>query len=144
VHLRDIRARKAAERARIESEQRFRTVFDHAMEAIALLAPDGRVLELNGATRALLGGAPAAGQLFWLLPWWPRLHDEKELSNRQAEMREIIERCAAGEPIRTRAELVDASGTSHVIDFSLRPVRADSGVVAIVAEGRDITALSAS
>ncbi len=34
------------------ADERFRTVFDHAMEAIALLDPDGRVLELNAATRA--------------------------------------------------------------------------------------------
>jgi PAS domain S-box-containing protein len=145
VHLRDIRERKAAERARIESEQRFRTVFDHAMEAIALLAPDGRVLELNRATSALLGGgADAVGNPFWMLPWWPRLHDERERENRQRAMRETVERCAAGEQIRMRAELVDAGGATHVIDFSLRPVRAGDDVVAIVAEGRDITALPAS
>ena len=59
-------------------------------------------------------------------------------------MRETVERCAAGEQIRMRAELVDAAGSTHVIDFSLRPVRAGDHVVAIVAEGRDITALPAS
>ena len=141
VHLRDIRARKLAERARMESEQRFRTVFDHAMEAIALLDVDGRVLELNDATRVLLGGAEAVGQTFWTLPWWPQVRDDEERRNRQHAMRDTVERCAAGEQIRTRAEMVDAAGVTHEIDFSLRPVRAAGHVVAIVAEGRDITAL---
>ena len=142
VQLRDIRARKAAERARIESEQRFRTVFDHAMEAIALLDPSGTVLELNAATRALLGnGAGAVGAKFWVLPWWPWLADENERKSRQHAMQEMLGRCRAGEQIRTRAELVDAAGVAHVIDFSLRPVGTGRDVVAIVAEGRDITAL---
>jgi PAS domain S-box-containing protein len=142
VQLRDIRARKAAERARIESEQRFRTVFDHAMEAIALLDPSGTVLELNAATRALLGnGSGALGAKFWVLPWWPWLADENERKSRQQAMQELLGRCRAGEQIRTRAELVDAAGVAHVIDFSLRPVGDGRDVVAIVAEGRDITAL---
>ena len=142
VQLRDIRARKVAERARFESEQRFRTVFDHAMEAIALLDPAGTVLELNAATRALLGnGVGAVGVAFWMLPWWPWLADENERKNRQHAMQELLGRCRAGEQIRTRAELVDAAGVAHVIDFSLRPVGEDRDVVAIIAEGRDITAL---
>jgi PAS domain S-box-containing protein len=145
VHLRDIRARKTAERARLESEQRFRTVFDHAMEAIALLDPEGRVLELNDATRALLGaGVAAVGTSFWMLPWWPSLTDARERQNRQRAMQETVERCAAGQQIRMRGELVDAARVTHVIDFSLRPVRTGDRVVAIVAEGRDITALPAS
>jgi PAS domain S-box-containing protein len=139
AHLRDIRARKAAERARIESEQRFRTVFDHAMEAIALLDATGTVLELNGATRALLGGrVDAVGRKFWALPWWPRQGDSAE---RSRAMQEVVGRCAKGEEIRTRAELVDANDVHHTIDFSMRPVRAGAETVAIVAEGRDITAL---
>jgi hypothetical protein len=56
-------------------------------------------------------------------------------------MQEMLGRCRAGEQIRTRAELVDAAGVVHVIDFSLRPVGESSDVVAIIAEGRDITAL---
>jgi PAS domain S-box-containing protein len=139
AHLRDIRARKAAERARLESEQRFRTVFDHAMEAIALLDARGTVLELNGATRALLGdGTDAIGRKFWALPWWPRAPDSAE---RSRAMEDVVGRCAAGEEIRTRAELVDSAGAAHAIDFSLRPVRAGEEVVAIVAEGRDITTI---
>jgi len=142
AHLRDIRARKAAERALADSEQRFRTVFDHAMEAIALLDPEGRVLELNAATRQLLGGdVGAAGKLFWELPWWPRAASETDREAARRNTQETLQRAAAGEEIRLRADLIDAAGASHVIDFSLRPVRSSGRTVAIVAEGRDITPL---
>ncbi len=145
AQLRDIRPRRAAEGARIESEQRFRTVFDHAMEAIALLDAEGRVLELNDATRALIGDVDqTVGREFWTLPWWPHLTDGDERERRQRAMQETVSRCAAGEPIRMRAQLVDAHGGVHEIDFSMRPVRTNDQVVAIVAEGRDLTALPAS
>lgn len=146
VQLRDIRPRKAAEQARAATEQRFRTVFDHAMEAIALIDPAGSVLELNSAARALLGSAiGVVGRKFWLLPWWPRLADAVERERREAAMQDAVLRCARGEQIRTRAELLDLRGEAHVIDFSLRPVWGAKGteraVVSIVAEGRDITSL---
>jgi PAS domain S-box-containing protein len=144
VQLRDIRARKASERARVATEQRFRTVFEHAMEAIALIDPSGSVLELNSAAMALLGGgADAIGRKFWLLPWWPRLADAAERERRERAMRDAVARCALGEEIRTRAALVDLHGDERAIDFSLRPVWGGAGagraVTSIVAEGRDIT-----
>jgi PAS domain S-box-containing protein len=142
AHLRDIRGRKAAEQALIASEQRFRTVFDHAMEAIALLDPEGRVLELNAATQALLGGDVAAtGRLFWDLPWWPRALAESERNEARRGVEETVQRAAGGEEIRLRTELIDAEGEARIIDFSLRPVRTDTHVLAIVAEGRDITGI---
>jgi PAS domain S-box-containing protein len=141
AHLRDIRARKAAERELIESRERFRTVFDHAMEAIALLDPEGRVLELNGSTRALLGAnVRAEGQLFWDLPWWPR-RSERERLQARADAQRRVQLAAGGEQIRLRAKLIAATGETCTIDFSLRPVRTDGRTLAIVAEGRDITAL---
>jgi PAS domain S-box-containing protein len=142
AQLRDIRARKAAERKLRESEQRFRTVFDRAMEAIALLDSDGIVLELNEATATLLGnGVAAVGEAFWMLPWWPQASGASERSEAQRNLRETVARCRAGEEIRTRAELHDAAGGVHVLDFSLRPIVSDGRTVAMIAEGRDITRL---
>ena len=141
AHLRDIRSRKAAERALVESEQRFRAIFEHALEAIAMLDPDGKVVALNDATTKLLpAGVDPVGELFWELPWWPT-QDDAVRTEAQAAMRESVQRCVAGEEHRTRAELTDAQGQVHDIDFSLRPVRADGETLAIVAEGRDLTQL---
>jgi hypothetical protein len=52
-----------------------------------------------------------------------------------------VQRCRAGEEIRTRAELRDAIGREHVLDFSLRPIVSDGKTIAMIAEGRDISGL---
>ena len=62
--------RNAARQALLESERRIRAVFDHAGEAIALLTPDGRVLEINRAAAALtVDGRPVVGAPLWEVPW---------------------------------------------------------------------------
>ena len=142
AQLRDIRARKVAERSLRESEQRFRTVFDHALEAIVLLDADGSVLEINDATGVLLGdNVTAVGRPFWSLPWWPLASSAEQRSEAQRNLQATVNRCRAGEEIRTRAELVDAAGVTHVLDFSLRPIVSDGKTVAMIAEGRDISGL---
>jgi PAS domain S-box-containing protein len=142
AQLRDIRARKAAERELRDSEQRFRTVFDHALEAIALLDADGVVLEMNDATTKLLGDtAGERGRRLWELPWWPSAVDEQASSAASRDLEATVRRARDGEEVRMRSELRDAAGQLHVLDFSLRPVVRDGRTTAIVAEGRDITAL---
>ncbi len=142
AQLRDIRARIAAERSLRESEQRFRTVFDRAMEAIALLDPDGVVLEINDATQQLLGvDVKPVGQRFWELPWWAQTTEPAEIDEGRQTLEQNIQRCRAGEEHRNRVDMQDAEGRARVLDFSLRPVVTDGKTTAIIAEGRDITAL---
>ncbi len=142
AQLRDIRGRIAAERGLRESEQRFRTVFDHALESIALLDADGVVLEINDATRMLLGAdVKPVGRRFWDLPWWPRTSDPVQTDEAKRNLERNIQRCRAGEEHRNRVELQDVDGRARVLDFSLRPVVTDGKTTAIIAEGRDITAL---
>ncbi|HXQ11983.1 MAG TPA: PAS domain S-box protein [Caulobacteraceae bacterium] len=70
AHLRDITARKAAQASLEESERRFRALFDHAVGPMALLDPDGGVLEINSAARALtIGDQHYFGRPLWTLPW---------------------------------------------------------------------------
>ena len=56
---RDITARKAAEAALRESEECFRGAFDHAATGIALVANDGRFLQVNQSLSAMLGYSEA-------------------------------------------------------------------------------------
>ncbi len=141
AHLRDIRERKKAERALKESEQRLRAIFDYAVEAVALLSPTGEVIEFNSAAKELIGIEQTPnGVAFWALPWWPSL-SEKERKQEQEDMENSVLACAAGEEVRSRVEFIDAGGVAHSIDFSMRPVTLEDETIAVIAEGRDLSAV---
>ena len=135
AHLRDISARKAAQRELEESERRFRAMFDHAEAAIALLAPDGTVLEINEAGRALTVGAqPLVGRPLWALPWLGAANTPAAEAARE-RLREAVAAAAAGETVRYDAELRDGEA-AHRIDLTLKPIRDDAGkVIYILPEG---------
>lgn len=60
----------------------------------------------------------------------------------QKKLKAAIARAAAGEFIRREVTLPDADGVMTDFDFSLKPVRDESGeIVLLIAEGRDITNL---
>lgn len=145
AQIRDIAGRKQREQALAESEARFRALFEHAMEAMALLAPDGQVLEINAAARAMLP-AYTPGRSVWQLDWWHDTADpnraaadvtaEAAIDEARRNLKQAVERCAQGEVIRTRTTL----GAGRELDFSLIPVPgADDELRYIIAEGRDIT-----
>ena len=52
--------------------QRFRSVFDQQFQFMAILAPDGRVLEANQTCfkGTDIRREQVLGQLFWETPWW--------------------------------------------------------------------------
>lgn len=55
VSNRDITDRKRAEEALRESEERFRSIFEHSPDGILLAAPDGRVFNANPAASRIFG-----------------------------------------------------------------------------------------
>jgi len=59
VHLIDVSARKRAEVALRDSEERFRLTLDETPIGMALVAPDGRFTRVNRALCELLGYSPA-------------------------------------------------------------------------------------
>ncbi|MDB9509946.1 ATP-binding protein, partial [Kamptonema animale CS-326] len=83
----EIRDRKATEAALKASEQRFRAIFDQAFQLIALVAPDGTLLEVN-QTALDFGGITRVGVIgkpFWETPWWTGEKEEKEEGRRKKE-----------------------------------------------------------
>jgi PAS domain S-box-containing protein len=141
--LRDLNAtleERVAERtgALLESERRFRAIFDSAFQFMALLARDGTVIEVNQTAMAWSNITPEeiVGKPFWLAA---PMRDNPVL---EARVREEIGRAAKGELIRSEHEMRGSGEIRAIVDFSVKPVIGKDGhVTHVIAEGRDITEL---
>lgn len=114
------------------------SVMDNTFQFQGLLSLDGTVVNVNNSALDLIGATKQAvvGQLFWETPWWS--HDPKV----QQTLKESIYRCAKGEVLNFETTNGDAMGCLHQIDFSLKPLRGESGeIIYLIPEGRDITEL---
>ena len=134
--FRDVTARVAAEEALAKNEQRFRAIFDQEYQFVGLLDPDGTLLEANRAALGAVGveREEVVGRPFWEAPWWS--HDESA----QERLRAAIREAAAGRFVRFETTHPAGGGRMTHVDFSLKPVRDESGaVVLLLPEGRDIT-----
>ena len=141
AHIRDITAQKAAQSALVESELRFRAIFDNAYEAIALLTPGGKVLEINRAAKALTeGDAPLTGMALWDLPWFTDETDAQGERQGREQLSQSVAAGAEGEISHFETGITKPGGQARRIDFNLIPVKdANDSIVFLVAEGRDIT-----
>lgn len=136
VVMRDITPEKQAEAALLESERRFRAIFDGAFQFIGLLQPDGILLEVNQAALEFAGATPeqVIGRPVWETA-------AGQISDKtQQELRQAIATAASGQFVRYEVEVRRADDKLVTIDFSLKPILGKDGRVALsIAEGRDIT-----
>lgn len=118
------------------SERKFRAIFNNTFQFIGLLSPDGILLEAN-QTALDFGGLKreeVIGRPFWETYWWgiakkARIH-----------LQQAIARARRGEFIRYEVEVWGKDQTVTPIDFSLRPLRNETGeVILLIPEGRDIS-----
>ncbi|NES21108.1 MAG: PAS domain S-box protein [Symploca sp. SIO3E6] len=128
--------RKQAEQALRESERKFHAIFNQTFQFIGLMSPDGVLLEAN--QKALeLAGLQAEEVIhcpLWEAGWW------KISRATQAGLQKAIAQAAAGRFVRYEANYFGPEDTFAIIDFSIKPVRDESGkVVLLISEGRDIT-----
>lgn len=132
----NITKRKQAEAQLRESERRFRAIFNSMFQFIGLLKPDGTLLEAN-QTALDFGGITkedVVNRPFWQNYWW-RISPETQLQLQQA-----IKKAANGEFVRYEVDVLWANDKITTIDFSLKPVFNEQGVVELlIPEGRDIT-----
>lgn len=136
--LTDITERKQMEQTLRQEEAKMRAILDHTYQFIGLLTTDGTVIEANRSALEFSGIAAdcVANKPFWETPWWshsPAL---------QAKLRLAIKQAAQGILARFEATHPAKDGTLHSIDFSIKPIKDDSGkVIFLIPEGRDITDL---
>ncbi|HAA27041.1 MAG TPA: hybrid sensor histidine kinase/response regulator, partial [Cyanobacteria bacterium UBA8553] len=116
-----------------ESERRFRAIFDQTFQFIGLLKPDGTLLEAN-QTALDFGGishADIIGRPFWEARWWTISPET------QNQLKDAIRQAAAGEFVRYEVDVLGAGDTVATIDFSLKPVKDETGnVILLIPEGR--------
>ena len=120
----------------LESERRFRAIFDQAYQFIGLMTPDGTLVEANKSALDFAGveAKDVLGKPFWETVWWTH---SAELRDR---LRRAVGRAASGEFVRFEAFHPAPDGSRHYVDVSLKPVKDDAGnVYLLIPEGRDIT-----
>jgi PAS domain S-box-containing protein len=119
-----------------ESERRFRAIFNQSFEFIGLMEPDGTLIEAN-QTALDFGGLTSEeviGRPFWEARWWTIS------SETQTQLRHAIAYAASGEFIRYEVDVLGAGDTVATIDFSIQPIKNETGRVSLlIPEGRDIT-----
>ena len=133
----DVSERRERKRELRREKRQFEAVFDNPVSFMAILDLDGTVQRINEPAREFGGVEPedVVGQSFPETPWWN--HCEKL----QADLREWIDRAAAGEFVRYEADHVGPDGEKITIDGTLYPVTDDGEVTALVAAGREITGI---
>jgi len=120
----------------LASEQRFKAIFDQTFQFTGLLKPDGTLLEANQTALDFAGisKSDVVNQPFWEAYWW-------QISPQtQADLRLAIALARTGEFIRYPVEVQGKGKIVITIDFSLRPVKDQTGeVILLIPEGRDIS-----
>ena len=124
------------ERLEREGEQ-LRRVLDNLYVFVALLSPEGRVLEVNRAP--LEAGGLTIGDVrdrrIWDTYWWS--FDP----NVQAWLQDVVKRSAAGEVVRNDIEVRMAGDHRVTFDLMMAPLRDDHGRIShLVASAMDISA----
>ncbi|MFH1476646.1 MAG: PAS domain S-box protein [Verrucomicrobiota bacterium] len=134
--FRDITALKQAESALKASERKTRAIFNQTFQFIGLITTTGILIEANRTALEFSGieTASVLGKPFWETPWWAH---SPEL---QAKVHQAVKTAAQGGFVRFEATHVAKDGILHYIDFSLKPVKDETGqVIFLIPEGRDIT-----
>ena len=130
------RRREHVEQALRQSQGKLRAIFDQAFQMMCMLTLDGTLLEANKTALDFIGAkeSDVLGKPFGSTPWW---NLSKEV---QEELHKGIKAAAKGNHVRFETSHPAVDGRQHHIDFSLKPVRNDTGHVAfLIAEARDIT-----
>ncbi|NLI16979.1 MAG: PAS domain S-box protein [candidate division Zixibacteria bacterium] len=132
----DVTERIGFEKNLKNSENKIRALLDQTFQFIALLLPNGTLIDVNESALAFSGikKSDVAGRPFWEGPWWTHSVELQE------KLKNAINDAAKGQFIRFEVAHPDKNGALHYVDFSLKPVMDDDGrVIYLIPEGRDIT-----
>lgn len=123
--------------ALVESESRFRSIFDQSFHLAVFMHPDGTIIDANEKTMRLFGAFDERilGRRLWELPLWQ--YASRPIERVQADVKQV----AAGRTLHYESNFGTAANKQHTFDIWLRPVFSErESVYLIVLMGRDITA----
>jgi PAS domain S-box-containing protein len=133
----DITEQERAQQALRVAERRFRAVFNQQFQFMAILAPDGTVLEANDTCFQATGVARerTLGRPFWETPWWDRLPAMQERWKQS-----IAEAVRSGGPVAGEVDYSMADGSVRHATVVVTGLKDEAGsVTSLIVEGRDDT-----
>ena len=122
--------------ALVESERKFRAIFNQTFQVVGLLKPDGTVLEINQTALDyfLISYPDSIGR-----PLWDLRGDQDSEANR-ALLKEAVAQAAGGRLVRFEVQIPFDQGTVRTMDISIKPVfNAGGQAPMLIIEGRDIS-----
>ena len=132
----DVTDRKQAVDALRASQQFTRDVLNNLFAFVAVLLPDGTLMDANRAPleAAAISVADVLGKKFWDCYWWSY---SQEI---QAQLQDWCNQAARGEIIRCDVQMRLAGNTRVWIDFQLAPLRDSEGEIThLIPSGLDIS-----
>ncbi len=128
---RDITERKKMEKTLLESEQRYRSLFDFHPDAVVLIDPDGKFLSANLACRSIFGFVPdeMTGKSF--LP----MVDPKD----RIQVLGHFERAIHGEPVSYEYMGLQKNGKKVNLAAVALPVIVDGQIIGVYCISHDIS-----
>lgn len=118
-------------------EDRFRAIFNQQFQFMAILSPEGVLLEVNDLAVRSTGvrREQILGKLFWETPWWSSLPEMRE-----AWPCRLAKAARANGPVLSEDEFLTADGLRRTADAAVTAVKAPDGTVRFfIVQARDIT-----
>lgn len=133
----DLTEQQRADDALMESERRFRSVFDQQFQFMALVSPDGILLEINSLPLKVGGVVreDVLGMRLWDAPWWTAIPKMRE--NWPARLEAAAQ--ATG-PVLSLDTYQTASGEIRFAEAAITAVRDEQGAVDyFIVQASDVT-----
>ena len=125
-----------AQQALVDSERRFRAVFNQTFQHISLLDPNGVVRLVNQTALDFIGESQEkiCDRPIWQLPYW---HSSPET---EGSLREAVRQASEGKVVCHESQVTSGKGEAATMDITFKPLLDENQkTVLLIYEARDVT-----